>query len=63
MTGGHSVPDSIEWGLEDSVGSLGRGVRVSAPGDGERVVEDVQVIQKIRMVGRDPVVVGGPLPV
>jgi len=31
------VPDSIEWGVKDSMSSLGRKMRVSAYGHGEGI--------------------------
>jgi hypothetical protein len=41
---------------------LGREMRVSALGDGEGIFEEIRAVEELRMVGRDTVVVGGPLP-
>jgi hypothetical protein len=47
--------------VEDSIDGLGREMRVSAL-DGERIFSEIRAIEELRMVGRNTVVVGGPLP-
>lgn len=36
---------------------------MSALGDGRGIFEEIRAVEELRMVGRDTVVVGGPLPV
>ncbi len=61
--GSDSVPDSVERRVEDSIGGLGREMRVSALGDGEGTFEEIRAVEEVGMVGRDTVVVRGSLPV
>jgi len=61
--GTNSVPDGVEWSVEDSTDGLGREMRVSALGDGEGIFEEIRAVEELGRVGRDTVVVGSPLPV
>ena len=38
-------------------------MRVSTLGDGEGIFEEIRAVEELRRVGRDTVVVSGPLPV
>ena len=42
---------------------LGREMRVSALGNGEGIFEEIRAVEELRGIGRDTVVVCGPLPV
>ena len=44
------------------IASLDREMRVSALVDGDGIFDEIQVIKEFRRVGRDTVIVGGPLP-
>ena len=61
--GSNSVPDSVEWHVEDSIDGLGREMRVSAFGDGEGIFKKIQAVEEVRMIWRDTMVVHGSLPV
>ena len=59
--GSNSVPDSVELRIEESIDGLGREMRMSALGNGEGIFEKIQVVEELRMVRRDTIVVCGPL--
>ena len=59
----NSVPDSIEWRVEDSTHSFGRDMRVTALGDGEGIFEEIRAIEEVGRVGRNTMIVGPSLPV
>ena len=50
--GSDSVPNSVERRVEDSMGGLGRDIRMSALGDGERIFEEIRAVEELRRVGR-----------
>ncbi len=46
--GSDSVPDSIKPHIEDSKDGLGREMRVSALGDGEEILEEIQAVEELK---------------
>ena len=61
-----SVPDSVERRVKDSNRQSWQedeGVPSLPLGDGEGMFEEIRVVEEVTMVGRDTVVVRGPLPV
>ncbi len=61
--GSESVPDSVEWRVEDSIDGLGVEMRVSALGDGEGIFKEIRAVEEIGRVERDTVVVRSSPPV
>jgi len=61
--GSDSVPDGVERRVKDSIGGLGREMRMSALGDGEGMFEEIRAVEEVGIVGRDTMVVRGSLPV
>jgi hypothetical protein len=59
--GNNSVPNKVEGRVEDSMGGLGREMRVSTLGDREGVCKEIRPVEKLRRVRRDSMVVGSPL--
>jgi hypothetical protein len=55
------VPNKVEGRVEDSMGGLGREMRVSTLGDREGVCKEIRPVEKLRRVRRDSMVVGSPL--
>jgi hypothetical protein len=57
----HSFPDTIEWGVIDSMKRLDRDMGVSADGLGEGCSEEIRPVNKFRVVPGDAIVVCSPL--